>query len=145
MAFIRSSEKAGEMTVVVADVYGTNQQELASRRAPEAFYGHLTTRIGSPPSRPAWSPDGGSIVVAGYSTEMLRVTDFVFLDAKTGAIRRRFSPGGVWAEVAWHHEKRLRLVGTNTGWRAAASGVWISDLDGRHLTPVTREFGFLRT
>ena len=81
-------------------------------------------------------------MLAGYSTEKRGFTDFVFLDAQTGAIRRSFSISGVWAEVAWLDEKRLLLVGSNTRWREGASGVWVSDLDGRHLTPVTREFGF---
>ena len=141
MAFIRASDRAGEMTVVSADVDGANQKELTSRRAPEAFYGHLGGPAGSPPGRPAWSPDGGSIVLAGYSTEKRGFTDFVFLHAQTGTIRRSFSISGVWAELTWLDEKRLLLVGSDTR-RQGASGVWVSDLEGRHLTPVTREFGF---
>ena len=49
MAFIRASDRAGEMTVVSADADGANQRELTSRRAPEAFYGHLGGRVGGPP------------------------------------------------------------------------------------------------
>jgi Tol biopolymer transport system component len=142
MAFIRASDRAGEMTVVSADADGANQRELATRREPEAFYGHLTSRVGGPPSRPAWSADGRSIVLAGYSTQKRGVTDFVFLDAQTGAMHRSFSISGVWPEVTWLDEKRLLLVGTDIRGREGASGVWVSDLDGRHLTPVTREFGF---
>ena len=137
MAFVRSEDPAKGMTVVTADRDGSNQRELVTRLPPKMFFGDATAFVGRPPSRPAWSPDGELLLLAGYSTNSFSSTsELVVLDARTGAERRTIPMKGVWPEVAWLDQSRLLLLGGTSG-----SSLWIGDLTGNLLTPVTREFG----
>ena len=137
MAFVRSEDPAKGMTVVTADPDGSNQRELVTRRPPKMFFGDVTTQVGRPPSRPAWSPDGKLLLLTAYSTDSLGATsELVLLDARTGAERRSVPIKGTWSEVAWLDQTRLLLLGG-----IGASALWIGDLTGNLLAPVTREFG----
>ena len=137
MAFVRSEDPAKGMTVVTADPDGSNQRELVTRHLPKMFFGDVTTQVGRPASRPAWSPDGELLLLAAYSTDSQGATsELVLLDARTGAERRSVRIKGVWPELAWLDQTRLLLLGGTAG-----LGLWISDLTGNLLTPVTREFG----
>jgi serine/threonine protein kinase/Tol biopolymer transport system component len=137
MAFVRSEDPAKGMTVVTADPDGSNQRELVTRRPPKMFFGDVTTNVGRPPSRPAWSPDGKLLLLAAYSVDSFpQTSDLVVLDVRTGAERPSISINGIWAEVAWLDQARLLLLGG-----VGTSGLWISDLTGNLVTPVTREFG----
>ena len=66
MAFVRSEDPAKGMTVVTADADGSNPRQLATRLPPKMFVGDATPQLGRPPSRPAWSPDGELLLLAGY-------------------------------------------------------------------------------
>ena len=137
MALVRSEDPTKGMTVVTADPDGSNLRELVARRPPKMFFGDVTTHAGRPPSRPAWSPDGELLLLAAYSTDSVPETsELVVLDARTGAERRSIPMKGVWPEVAWLDQTRLLLLGGS-----GASALWISDLMGNPLTPLTREFG----
>ena len=143
MAFLRTGPGSDEMTVVLANADGSSPRELTTRRAPKVFYSDLTTRAGRPPSRPAWSPDGELLVLTGYSPSTFHeLSELVVLDAKTGAERRTVSMTGGWSEVAWLDDTRWLLIGGERPGNVGASGLWVSDLSGHQLTPLTREFGF---
>jgi hypothetical protein len=50
---------------------------------------------------------------------------------------------GVWSEVAWLNDSQFLFIGrAGSVPDAGTSALWISDIDGRHLARVTREFGF---
>ena len=143
MAFLRTGAGSDEMTVVLANADGSNPRELTTRRAPKVFYSDLTTRAGRPPSRPAWSPDGESLVLTGYSPSTFHeFSELVVLDARTGAERRTVPMTGGWSEVAWLDDTRWLLIGGERPGNVGASGLWVSDASGHQLTPLTREFGF---
>lgn len=131
------------MTVVLTNADGSSPRELATRRAPKLFYSDLTTRAGRPPSRPAWSPDGKLLVLAGYAPSTFHeVSELVVLDARTGAERRTVSMTGGWSEVAWLDDTRWLLIGGERPGNVGASGLWVSDVSGHQPRPLTREFGF---
>ena len=149
MAFVRSEPQSSATTVVTADAKGRNQQELVTRRPPKSFYGYIATVPGLPPTRPAWSPDGGLLLLVGHSAESysaesyVDASELVVLEARTGAERRIVAMKGFWSEAAWLDDAHLALAGVQGA--SVMSQLWVSDLSGEHLTRLTREFGFLST
>jgi serine/threonine protein kinase/Tol biopolymer transport system component len=63
MAFVRGNSSAGSSALMIADADGSHERELAVRRQPAQFY--FFTVQGTLGVRPAWSPDGTEIAVAG--------------------------------------------------------------------------------
>ena len=139
MAFVRS-HVAGEMTVVLANADGSNARDLVTRRTPKMFFGDLT--IGRPGSRPDWSPDGSSLVMAAYTAGELESTELVILDATTGQERGSVTMRGNWPEVAWMDDNRFLLLGKERAPAIGTSGFWVSDVSGKQLTRLTSEFAF---
>jgi Tol biopolymer transport system component len=143
MAYLRGETTTRAVTLVVADAEGCHSRDVVTRRPPRMFYGDLAAAVGRPPSRPAWSPDGRSITLAGYSEATLgNASELVTVDAATGRERHSVGLRGTWSEVAWLDERRYLLVGGDFPLGFPTKQVWITDLAGRHRAGVTREFGF---
>jgi eukaryotic-like serine/threonine-protein kinase len=97
-AFVRHDETTREYFLMMANVDGTNERRLASRKNGERFsvYG------------PAWSPDGGMVVCpAGYWDENFH-TNLISFDVNNG--REQLIGNGPWFQifqVAWQDMTRL--------------------------------------
>ena len=141
MAFVSYPEREDGMTLVLADANGSQQRELVTRGLPFMFYGDLTARVGYPQSRPSFSPDGTRIALTGYSTQTFgEMSELLIFDARTGTAEPSRQLRGVWKELSWLHGDQFLLVGNGT--EDAAPKLWLSDLEGTYLTPVTQEHGF---
>ena len=101
LAFVRDNLKKQETEIVLANVDGTGEQTLATRRAPDRFESDLRTRI-------SWSPDGKTIACAARSAD---------------ASSYYFNVVGVAVEGG--AEKPL----TSERWRSISQVVWLGDGD----------------
>jgi serine/threonine protein kinase/Tol biopolymer transport system component len=139
MAFLRSKGLAQEIAVVVADASGQNQRVITMRRPPLDFINSFYA--GSPVGRPAWSEDGGTLLLAGVSNAPDRADNPCELVAVDVATRRegRVSPiagvGRCLNGVAWLDGSHLLLEGGDS----FQTGLWSSDLVGSVWTPLTRQ------
>ena len=91
LAFIRGFQEEGKSGVIVANVDGSQQHALATRKRPLQF----------PLEGIAWSPDGRSIAVSGADSSQLR-GQIVIVDVATGS--ERVLPTPDWRQVnrvAW--------------------------------------------
>jgi serine/threonine protein kinase/Tol biopolymer transport system component len=96
MAFIRQAQDAGTIALIVADADGGGERSLATRKLPSRFNTH--TLVGTPSVRPAWSPTGSVIALAGLTeTE----SQFIFIDVKTGKEHVVIGPRTLPSGLAW--------------------------------------------
>jgi Tol biopolymer transport system component len=83
MAFVRDRAGEGVSELIIADADGGNARVLATRKSPAEF---VTLLLANRPSiRPAWSPDGRLIAVAGALLVPTVQGQIVFVDSTTGA------------------------------------------------------------
>jgi Tol biopolymer transport system component len=100
LAFLRSHPDQGTSAVIVANVDGTNQRTLATRKKPDRFL----------PLTVAWSPDGRSIAASGGHDEELH-GEIVVVDVASRKETRLPTPD--WrhvSRVAWLPDGRSLLV-----------------------------------
>jgi serine/threonine protein kinase len=96
MAFIRPSPDLSAEELIIADAEGVGERVLATRKRPDRFNRHLIA--GEPSVRPAWSPDGSVIAVAGSTqTE----SQFIFIDKDTRKEHVVTGPRPVSQGLAW--------------------------------------------
>ena len=97
-AFVRHDEKTSEYFLMLANVDGTNEHPLASRKNGERFS----------VDGPAWSPDGSMVVCpAGYWDENFH-TNLIGFDVQNG--REQLIGNGPWFQifqVAWQDMSNL--------------------------------------
>jgi DNA-binding winged helix-turn-helix (wHTH) protein/Tol biopolymer transport system component len=97
MAFVRMDGANERSDLVIVDGSG-RERVIASRIAPAYFVS--TWIVGSPPIRPAWSPEGHLIALAEFSDIVAQ--HIVFVDTTTGAEKTVDSQGAFTAQgVAW--------------------------------------------
>jgi Tol biopolymer transport system component len=145
LAFVRTDGRSfGETSLIVANADGSQERVLATRSAagspPRSFYNGSFP--GFPASRPAWSPDGKSILAVGVSgAEPDPADELIFLSLADGT-ERQILPihGKAVTEALWLDKERL-LVGDC---EFAASGISACQLSQFELgtgkwTPVTRD------
>jgi serine/threonine protein kinase/Tol biopolymer transport system component len=103
MAFIRYDGVRTELVVANAD--GTGQRVLARRDVPSSFLSIFI--VGSPPVRPAWSPDGRTIALYEIGDFDPRV---VFIDVARGVETVREAGSGYMPRgLAWLESASLVL------------------------------------
>jgi Tol biopolymer transport system component/DNA-binding winged helix-turn-helix (wHTH) protein len=95
MAFVRMDVANERSAVVIVDGSG-RERVIASRIAPAYFVSSWI--VGSPPIRPAWSPDGHFIALAEFSDILAQ--HVVFVDTTTGAETVRDSQGAFTVQGA---------------------------------------------
>ncbi len=141
MAFIAGSISGdiGFSRVVIADADGSNSRELASLRQPKSFITE-SFPIFPATARPAWSPDGRTIAVAGVNMAPPEAWATVILvDVATGAQREIAAPEQLVEiiEIAWIDQTRLAV-----NRQATADGpfqIWTLDSQTGAFSPVTRD------
>jgi Tol biopolymer transport system component/tRNA A-37 threonylcarbamoyl transferase component Bud32 len=142
LAFTRAEENSTTTSVVIANADGSHERTLATRQEPLYF---MSTFVGlgasaGTISRPAWSVDGRSMLIAGGSDSPERLensTELVTLDAASGReIRALPVKDHLAFGAAWLDESRLLLEGGDN----FIYSLWSSDLKGEHWVSLTREF-----
>ncbi|MGE4190933.1 MAG: protein kinase, partial [Thermoanaerobaculia bacterium] len=83
IAWLRNSPERREATILIADADGSAEKTLATRRSDD---GHAYS-TNDPGLGPAWSPDGRSIAVAGFSRTGEVRSEVLLVDVATGAER----------------------------------------------------------
>jgi eukaryotic-like serine/threonine-protein kinase len=132
MAFVRLEQQ--RTALVAADADGSNQRVLLSGEPARRFKD----------ARPAWSTDGGEILVVAGSYSPAsgdpQMSELVFVDARSGAVLRRHPTGHREVRAArWLDRGRL-IVETGQGFFTT---LWATNLRGEEWTPLTREFASL--
>ena len=138
MAFVRSKGWDKDSSVIVVDSAGENERIVATRHSPQSFLSAAVSAVYA--NRPSWSPDGTTIVLAGFSqrggdsgpTE----SELVMLDAVTGSVQRVELGGKSLIEVAWLDHDRLLVNGGHT-WMPT---LFTSDRLAADWRPMTQEF-----
>ena len=140
MAFVRRDDPTGT-SVIVADDSGTHERVLARRHEPLRFL-NAVGFPGAPATRPAWSPDGTTLLVAGLSSGPDRLqnpNELVFLDSESGMERRTIPVAGkVVLEATWLDQRHLLVEAGPDGFLVS---LWSLNLDTQAWSPVTRDFG----
>jgi serine/threonine protein kinase/Tol biopolymer transport system component len=143
MAFLRG-EGRPDSSVIVADADGTHERVVATRHPP--LYFNQGGYVGTQPtyiSRPAWSPDGTSILAIGVADTPDRVenrNELVFIDPVAGHELRTIPlPEPTVHQVGWLDSSHLLVAGGI----AVVPSLFATDLNGEHWTQVTRVFGNL--
>lgn len=101
LAFLRGFPDNGTSAIIVANVDGTNQRQLATRKRPLLY---VLEGL-------AWSPDGKSIAATGANRTELR-GQVVIVDAKSGA--EQVLPTPDWRQV------------TRVAWLPDGSGILVN-------------------
>ncbi|HEY8462282.1 MAG TPA: winged helix-turn-helix domain-containing protein, partial [Blastocatellia bacterium] len=123
LAFIRRDAARGAQSLILSDIDGGAEMELATRKSPRGFG----------VSAPAWSPDGLKLVTVVESER----PGFLTVDVITGEERElRTSPWRAIHKVLWKPDGR-HLIFTARGADEPTSQLWMFDYpDGavRRLT-----------
>lgn len=140
MAFLRLEQRTSALVIAAAD--GTDQHTLVTRVETPTLVTAAYPR--SPAARPAWSPDGGEILIVGGSFSPAggepQLSELVFVDARRGAVLRRHATGLRQVRQArWLDRSRL-IVETEVGFFTTLSA---ANLRGDEWQPLTREFAAL--
>jgi Tol biopolymer transport system component len=99
MAFVRpGGPGSGFFELMIADADGGNPRLLATRRFPAMF--HSLAEVGRPVTRPAWSPDGRLIALAGSLRSPALVQQLVILDSGAEG-ERAIAVAGTISGVEW--------------------------------------------
>jgi serine/threonine protein kinase/Tol biopolymer transport system component len=132
LAFIRRSEDGGTSELIVADAEGGGERVLATRHGPDRF--NSLNLVGQPSVRPAWSPDGAVIAVAGGTA----ASDVIFVDAKTGKDQLVTLPRGARSEgLGW--VDRTTLVVSVAAEPGAPLQLWRLSYPEEKLTRLTND------
>lgn len=99
LAFIRLHAKEGEDSLVAANVDGTDERTVATRRRPEFF---------TPNSTPAWSPDGEEIACGAGSFNGGLRHSVLAISAKSGEAR-------ALTTHQWTHLGRMAWIADGSG------------------------------
>jgi Tol biopolymer transport system component len=141
IAFIRNTFDGRETKLVVADEEGLHDRVLAVRRRPKSFIDFWNARN----NRPAWSPDGHSIALAGDdSSSGVNANAFmVIVDTSTGQMRSISTPElGDFRGVLWLDGQTFVTAAEREDPETGGSGfgqLWkVSAVDGR-ATRVTND------
>jgi serine/threonine protein kinase len=138
MAFLRSKGPIGNTSLIVVDQDGMNERVLAVRQPPADFqniaWGPLMT------SRPAWSSDGTSLLLAGSTGLMPAPGELVVVDSTSGreirtapTRKQSFVIGAAWLDDT-------RVVLNSAPSLSTVPGLWAGDFTTDTWTPITREF-----
>jgi dipeptidyl aminopeptidase/acylaminoacyl peptidase len=123
VAFVRYDFKTLTSTLVVADADFRNQRTIYAVRQPQLLRDIFNDD--HPSVRPAWSPDGKWIAVAGEDSAASRPAEgssIIELDAATGAVRRIHQIDQRPNELAYLDDDRIIAAvsasrGGSAGWR----------------------------
>ena len=129
LAFLRGYPDAGESAVVVANVDGSNQRKLATRKRPAEF----------PLLGIAWSPDGKTIAATGAHEGQLR-GEIVTVDVATGGERTVATPD--WRQVsrlAWLPDGSGLLVNAQESAGEASNQVFLVNYPSGESRRVTSD------
>lgn len=130
-AFLRSDYPSkGESSLLVANMDGTGEQRIASRKEPDFFGG-----------RPAWSPDGKIIACAAPSTDSHGIS-VVAVEVESGAQRPITSQR--WLEVndlAWLSDgSGLLVLATDQSSLLFEQKIWQLSYPGGEVRRFTNDF-----
>ena len=129
LAFLRGYPDVGESAVIVANVDGSNQRKLATRKRPANF----------PLLGIAWSPDGKTIAATGAHEGQLR-GEIVAVDVATGSERTVATPD--WRQVsrlAWLPDGSGLLVNAQESAGEASNQVFLLNYPAGEARRVTSD------
>jgi serine/threonine protein kinase len=145
MAFVATHREAAgtASSIVIADPDGSNQRELTTLHIPKHFV-YPGFPISPASGRPAWSPDGRTIAMAGLTiAQPPAFATVILVDAATGAQREIASieqlsgSSPAIIEVAWIDQTHLAV-----NRQAVPNGpyqIWTLDVETRAFAQVTHE------
>jgi Tol biopolymer transport system component len=136
LAFVRDFLKTEQTAIILANIDGSGERTLATRKAPERFASDITTRI-------AWSPDGETIACAATNGKADRV---VGISVENGSERTLTTQDWAYVgQVGWLSEGQgLVIVAAATGSTQASAQLWYVSYPGGEPRRITNDLNRYR-
>jgi len=144
MALIRATGSPATWRLVIADAEGRAERELSTAATPLSFVGRGYA-ISPSTNRPAWSPDGRMIAIAGLNLSTpAAYARVILIDVDTGAQRdaatteQKAGTPPVILQMAWLDQMRLAVNAQVDG--QGPYQISILDVTNQVWAPVTSDY-----